>query len=515
MTVDIILHPRPYIHTSRNKDTNMEDDIGYEWWWYGILQLIHVIKKQVTWISGKLSEHSCCVALFSILCIFLWAMFRWFPTSIIGKIKLVGAFFLFNSVLPGADMVTDILNVNDLYQKSNPAWATISLFWVFVPFLLKLSSLFVKVYRQCKSDLEPQKKGFKHALAHTLIFFPFFLPLLNTILSIKLTMIKVADSANGNQIEKIKKIAALASLYESFFESGPQLLTQIHIVLCTGEISNIQIFSMAVSFFTLTLAACKAFYVQRDFDQADPDPSLPMVLRVFPYMAVVIINSTLQWTIITGLSKGFVFLAIPLVFCSTFIYLKRKEIGIPDEREEEVPQIKIDPGNVTKEDDKHQEEKNDKTYFIDLLVSMAEVPELDENYFSLKAAMTSLWVPCVVGKKDQQTFNKSAYSSLIFKTLILIISIILAFTGSYPHYVQKGTFLLHCFDKQIVNQLAINSTFEICNENLIECFKKNNTALVQILHICDEDDEIVKGVQLGFVITFFGLALLATYCLNN
>merc|ERR1719319_814187 len=327
MTVDIILHPRPYIHTSRNKDTNMEDDIGYEWWWYGILQLIHVIKKQVTWISGKLSEHSYCVVLFTILCLFLWAMFRWFPTSIIGKIKLVGAFFLFNSVLPGADMVTDILNVNDLYQKNNPMWATISLFWVFVPFFMKLFSLFVKVYRQCKGDLEPNKKGFKHALAHTLIFFPFFLPLLNTILSIKLIMIKDADSANGNKIEKIKKIAALASLYESFFESGPQLLTQIHIVLCTGEISNTQKFSMLVSFFTLTLAACKAYYVQRDFEQADPDPSLPMVLRVFPYMAMVIINSTLQWTIIAGLSKCFVFLAIPLVFCSTLVTLKRIELS--------------------------------------------------------------------------------------------------------------------------------------------------------------------------------------------
>jgi len=282
----------------------MEDDIRYKRWWYGILidvvnEQVDVIKEQVTWISGQLSDHACCVVLFSILCIFLWAMFRWFPTSIIGKIKLVGVFFFFNAVLPGADMVTDMLNVIDLYQKNNPIWATTSLFWIFMPFLLKFFALLFIVYEgeldKKRRDMLPKK------ICQTGIFFPFVLPLLNTVLLLKLTMINVADSGNANQIEKIKKIAALASLYESFFESGPQLLTQIHIVLCTGEISNIQIFSMAVSFFTLTLAACKAYYVQRDFDQADPEPSLHMVLRVFPYMSVVIINSTLQWTIITGL----------------------------------------------------------------------------------------------------------------------------------------------------------------------------------------------------------------------
>ena len=63
-------------------------------------------------------------------------------------------------------------------------------------------------------------------------------------------------------------------------ESGPQLLLQLHIVSCTGYIGGTtQCISIVISFVSLTLAACRAFFVQRDPARADPEPTLHMMLR--------------------------------------------------------------------------------------------------------------------------------------------------------------------------------------------------------------------------------------------
>ena len=63
-------------------------------------------------------------------------------------------------------------------------------------------------------------------------------------------------------------------------ESAPQLLLQLHIVCCTGNIGGTtQCISIVISFVTLTVAACRAFFVQRDPARADPEPTLHMMLR--------------------------------------------------------------------------------------------------------------------------------------------------------------------------------------------------------------------------------------------
>ena len=101
-------------------------------------------------------------------------------------------------------------------------------------------------------------------------------------------------------------------------ESGPQLLTQLHIILCTGRFTTTQIVSMAVSYFSLSLAACRAFYILRDKMHADPEPSIPMLLHVMPYTMVVLAFNILSWTFIFGVLKHFGFIALIWVCLCNF-----------------------------------------------------------------------------------------------------------------------------------------------------------------------------------------------------
>ena len=75
----------------------------------------------------------------------------------------------------------------------------------------------------------------------------------------------------------IVKNASLNSLYEAILEAGPQLLIQMHIVICSGDISWIQAISMCSSLLTLTLAASSGFFVQRPKKFADPEPRPKMI----------------------------------------------------------------------------------------------------------------------------------------------------------------------------------------------------------------------------------------------
>ena len=92
-----------------------------------------------------------------------------------------------------------------------------------------------------------------------------------------MAMLDPTKKKNTKKIEAVLKDASLNSLYEAILEAGPQLLIQMHIVLCTGEISTIQAISMCSSLLTLTLAASRGFFVQRPKKFADPEPRPKMI----------------------------------------------------------------------------------------------------------------------------------------------------------------------------------------------------------------------------------------------
>ena len=69
-----------------------------------------------------------------------------------------------------------------------------------------------------------------------------------------------------------------------------------------GHFSWTVIVSVIVSVFSLAWGSSRAFFIERTSDEADPDPSLAMVLLwVFPCMLLIAVNSMMMWTLTGGI----------------------------------------------------------------------------------------------------------------------------------------------------------------------------------------------------------------------
>ena len=75
---------------------------------------------------------------------------------------VIGKFFAFHSVLPTSDVGTDLYTVWDLFHNGHVYWASVSLFWVFFPFLVRLVMVLFgwvsSCYRGQKFDLKTHLK---------------------------------------------------------------------------------------------------------------------------------------------------------------------------------------------------------------------------------------------------------------------------------------------------------------------------------------------------------------------
>ena len=110
---------------------------------------------------------------------------------------------------------------------------------------------------------------------------------------------------------------------------GPQSVQQLVIGLCTGHFPISIVFSTIVSVLTLSWGASRAFFVERVLDQADPDPAVTMVLlRVFPLMVVVVVNSMVDWVAIAGLIGVWVFPALVINFATTYSVVRTVTINV-------------------------------------------------------------------------------------------------------------------------------------------------------------------------------------------
>ena len=124
---------------------------------------------------------------------------------------------------------------------------------------------------------------------------------------------------NDSQIETILKVSGLTSLYESFGEAGPQLVLQSHIFACTGQISTTQMVTSITSLMSLTWSASRAFFIMRDPDHADADPSLKMVLPIVPFMLCLVISSTFCLTVAGGILKYWIAAIIAAIAFLNFL----------------------------------------------------------------------------------------------------------------------------------------------------------------------------------------------------
>ena len=163
--------------------------------------------------------------------------------------KTVLAHFTLNAALPTVDMTTDILTAINLIMQGHWYWGLSSIALMFLPFAMKVGMLV--------SESILGKAKLRH-LASVVLSIPFVNPLKETLMAIRLAMLDPTKKKNTKEIEAVVKDASLNSLYEAILEAGPQLLIQMHIVLCTGEISTIQAISMGSSLLILTLAASRS-----------------------------------------------------------------------------------------------------------------------------------------------------------------------------------------------------------------------------------------------------------------
>ena len=150
--------------------------------------------------------------------------------------------------------------------------------------------------------------------------------------------------------------------------------------------------------------------------------------------------------------------------------------------------------------------------------------EDESTHFRVISALTSIWLPCVVG--DQQyLFLTSAMVSITNKICLLILAVILNFSGS----IQTNVFLLWCRDIETVQNMTNRDTMDPCkgfwNNPYPEahlCFsgresQNNDTHLYQLIRICgnDQDENRLRLLLLLIVSISSSLASIAAYQLHR
>ena len=102
-----------------------------------------------------------------------------------------------------------------------------------------------------------------------------------------------------------------------------QAVQQMTISLCTGHFPPMIMASTAISLLSLSWGASRAYFIERSQDKADPDPALFMVLmRVFPLMLVVVLNSLVMWVMIAGLIGPLIFPALFITFVTDYALVR-------------------------------------------------------------------------------------------------------------------------------------------------------------------------------------------------
>ena len=130
-------------------------------------------------------------------------------------------FVIFNVILPCADVASDFSTFLSFLQHGHQYWAAITLAWMFLPFLANICIL-------CR----------QHALSCRLIVlhFPFVLPFRNLYNAYRLRY--AAGPFFSREVEEIYQEAGSLGIFESFLEAGPQMITQLVIILSTGGVSS-------------------------------------------------------------------------------------------------------------------------------------------------------------------------------------------------------------------------------------------------------------------------------------
>ena len=507
-------------------------------------------------------------------------------------------FLFLNGIMPAIDVLSDVFTFTELLDSNNPKWAATTLTAILLPFAAK-TGMFLKDCFQGKATLENLVSLFLH--------FPLVSPLIFITLGLYLLTLDSSKAKHSATIETINKIAGLGSLYESFFESGPQLLVQLNIVGCTGRTSKTQLFSMCSSIITLSVTSARAFFIQRDVIHAEPAPSGYMLLMTVPSTFTMVISSASQWAYVTNVKELIfpafigtaIFTWLALWAYKKILNIKARGRNVEDVELSEVTAAKEGPKDtsselhprrslirglsvtevvteqprsrpreepvqeerrpislkktcgafcncvcsfnmfcllpctlsfcpctemrvpdvVTKFKDKFKPSFNDYSSEVTNLF-LQPVQGEDNRFFGIKASLTALLVPCVVGHRESpHTFLVAALASLFIRLLAVILT---ATTQTHlPPYFKKRTSLFFCTSEIVLASLNMTPScvsldcFHFCsstdqiNNSSDDCFTQ------RFRQCAEEDDYVWDFIIYSLIAATTVLSVMSSYQLHR
>ena len=175
----------------------------------------------------------------------------------------------------------------------------------------------------------------------------------------------------------------------------------------------------------------------RPKDYSDPDPKLATVLlHIWPLMILVTLANLVFLVFIAGLTGPFIFPA--LFFCYLLNYAALRVFC----------EVEIRTGDPEDPNDGQEEFKTENRSFIAM------------------AALSSLWLPSVVGHPGQRIFLVSSITSLTTKVLLLALAVTFASSELQDH-IHKRPFLLFCYSE--------NSTTHLNDTGVTRCKYSEDT----------------------------------------
>ena len=269
---------------------------------------------------------------------------------------------------------------------------------------------------------------------------------------------------------------------------------QMVIVLSTGQVSTTQIISLCISILSLSwgasrlifflensffnyLSSPRSYLILRPKDKSDPDPKLTTVLlHIWPWMFLVTVANLVFLVFIAGVSGPLIFPALAICYGVNLLVLSFfcKVVKPADDLE-----------------DGHETSENNK-----------DAVEKETESFIAMAALSSLWLPSVVGRG--RIFLVSGITSLVTKVLILAVVVALSDAELLTN-IHPKPFLLFCFND---NSPHLNVTdvkpcrFSEHNVSEGDCFLNKNMThkkllakLISDLENLEEYERIVENID--------------------
>ena len=243
-----------------------------------------------------------------------------------GVFKDIFLFLVFNIILLTLDVFLDIKTCGQFFLSGDILWATLNMYMIFNPFILRFISNFVIELKTEESWFAKIKMMFScDKILEMTMKSSSCLPIVQTIENIRHWQemkIQKIFLTKAKAIFGIQRKSIINSMFESFAEGAPCLILNLYILCVTGYMSETQIISVVVGVTALSLTAVKIFFLYRSEDEVEVEPGWRLILlTIFPMM-INTIASILLWTYISAHMGGYVVIAVLVVFIMNWLSIQ-------------------------------------------------------------------------------------------------------------------------------------------------------------------------------------------------